>query len=90
MLPATLACVPTMERIKVVFPHPEGPKRPVMEPRSMCSETLSQATVSPRWTVTEVHRTAGCVAMAATVPAPGRRRAQSYRIRSPTVGASAP
>lgn len=33
MEPAVIFCTPIMERMSVVFPHPEGPMSPVISPR---------------------------------------------------------
>ena len=45
-----MICVPTMLRISVVLPHPDGPSRPVMVPRAICTEMFSSATRLPRMT----------------------------------------
>ena len=37
-----MICVPTMLRISVVLPQPDGPSRPVIVPRAICTEMFVQ------------------------------------------------
>ena len=45
-----MICVPTMLRISVVLPQPDGPSRPVIVPRAICTVTSSSAMRFPRMT----------------------------------------
>jgi hypothetical protein len=49
-VPEAMIWVPTMDRIRVVLPHPEGPSNPVMVPRGMVTETSVNALRLPRVT----------------------------------------
>ena len=46
-----MICVPTMQRISVVLPQPDGPSTPVIVPRAMRTDTSSTAVRLPRMTV---------------------------------------
>jgi hypothetical protein len=50
--------VPTIDRISVVLPHPEGPSNPVMEPRGIATEISVSAVRLPRMTCRFSIRTA--------------------------------
>ena len=45
-----MSWVPTMQRINVVFPQPDGPSRPVMLPRATRTEKSCSAGRLPRTT----------------------------------------
>ena len=48
--PAATIWVPTMQRINVVLPQPDGPSSPVMVPRAICTEKSCSAGRLPRIT----------------------------------------
>src|SRR3954466_3664007 len=50
-VPVTLAWVPTIERISVDFPQPEGPRRPVIWPRGTSKARPRRTVRGPRTTV---------------------------------------
>jgi hypothetical protein len=49
--PEVTIWVPTIERISVLLPHPDGPSNPVMVPRAIRTETSCSAVRLPRTTV---------------------------------------
>ena len=49
-MPEAMSWVPTMHRIKVVFPQPDGPSRPVILPRAIRTEKSCSAGRLPRIT----------------------------------------
>lgn len=49
-VPAATFWTPTIERISVVLPQPDGPSRPVIWPRGMSSPIPSNTSVTPRRT----------------------------------------
>jgi hypothetical protein len=50
-VPLSMICTPTIERISVVLPQPDGPSRPVTLPGTVTNETSSTARTWPRTTV---------------------------------------
>src|SRR5271166_522626 len=58
-VPDVVIWVPTMQRISVVFPHPDGPSRPVMLPFAISTEKSCSAGRLPRITRRWLMLTAG-------------------------------
>src|SRR3954471_751037 len=58
-VPVTLAWVPTIERISVDLPQPEGPRRPVIWPRGTSKARPRRTVRGPRATVRPSAWTAG-------------------------------
>ena len=49
-VPPSIFCTPTIERMRVVLPQPEGPSRPVIWPRGMSSSSPANTWFLPRRT----------------------------------------
>ena len=49
-MPEATSWVPTMHRMSVVFPQPDGPSRPVILPRAIRTEKSCSAGCLPRIT----------------------------------------
>jgi hypothetical protein len=58
-VPDVVIWLPTMQRISVVFPHPDGPSRPVMLPFAISTEKSCSAGRLPRITRRWLMLTAG-------------------------------
>jgi hypothetical protein len=48
MDPESEGSSPEITRKRVVFPHPDGPRKQTREPFSMVRETLSRALIRPK------------------------------------------